>query len=139
MLLLSSHFSVPASLPSPHWVTQVPFGNSPVPFGLSYLELDQLQKELEKTVSDQNWSEPKNVMMETLMMEMDAKETALVRTLIATYWNNSYSLLIWSAVVRSNKKSYSSCKRRLLGSSTLPIKVSCLLQDFTHLLFGDLL
>ena len=48
MVLLSSHFSVPASLPSPHWVTQVLFGNSPVPFGLSYLELDQHQKELEK-------------------------------------------------------------------------------------------
>ena len=48
MVLPSSHFSAPALFPSPQWVTQVPFGNSPVPFGLSYLELDQLQKELEK-------------------------------------------------------------------------------------------
>ena len=48
MVLLSSHFSAPALSPSPQWVTQVPFGNSPVPFGLSYLELDQLQKKLEK-------------------------------------------------------------------------------------------
>ena len=48
MVLLSSHLSVPALSPSPQWVTQVPFGNSPVLFGLSYLELDQLQKELEK-------------------------------------------------------------------------------------------
>ena len=48
MVLLSSRFSVPALSSSPQWVTQVPFGDSPVPFGLSYLELDQLQKELEK-------------------------------------------------------------------------------------------
>ena len=48
MVFPSSRFSDPALSPSPQWVTQVPFGNSPVPFGLSYLELDQLQKELEK-------------------------------------------------------------------------------------------
>ena len=48
MVLLSSHSSVPALNPSPQWVTQVPFGNSLVSFGLSYLELDQLQKKLEK-------------------------------------------------------------------------------------------
>ena len=48
MVLLSSHFSVTALFPSPQWLTQVPYENSPVPFGLSYLELDQLQKELEK-------------------------------------------------------------------------------------------
>ena len=41
MVLLSSHFSVPALSPLPQWVTQVPFGNSPVPFGLSYLELEK--------------------------------------------------------------------------------------------------
>ena len=44
----SSHSSVPALNPSPQWVSQIPFGNSPVHFGLSYLELGQLQKELEQ-------------------------------------------------------------------------------------------
>ena len=44
----SSHFSFPALFPSPQWVTQIPFGNSPVPFGLSNLKMGQLQKELEK-------------------------------------------------------------------------------------------
>ena len=60
-----------------------PFGNSPVPFGLSYLELDQLQKELEKNGFRPEPVGTENVMMETLMMGMDAKETALARTLIA--------------------------------------------------------
>ena len=44
----SSHFSFPALFPSPQWVSQIPFGNSPIPFGLSYLELGQLRKELEQ-------------------------------------------------------------------------------------------
>ena len=48
VVLPSSHSSVPALNPSPQWVSQIPFGNSPVPFGLSYLELGQLQKELKQ-------------------------------------------------------------------------------------------
>ena len=48
MVFPSSHFSFPTLFPSPQWVTQASFRNNPVPFGLSYLELDQLQKKLEK-------------------------------------------------------------------------------------------
>ena len=44
----SSNFSSPALNPSPQWGTQIPFGNSPVPFGLSYSELGQLKKELKQ-------------------------------------------------------------------------------------------
>ena len=44
----SSQISDPALNPSPQWVSQIPFGNSPVPFGLSYSELGHIQKELEQ-------------------------------------------------------------------------------------------